>query len=81
MPPKNSQHHPNRAIDDPSEAESKNPRERQIPDNTNRTRDMVLCPHNHKGGEDQEWESEDVADGSFEDESHVWFEDQWMVAS
>jgi hypothetical protein len=34
--PKNTQPHPNRATDDPSEAESENPRERQAPDNTNR---------------------------------------------
>jgi hypothetical protein len=50
MPPKNPQPHPNRVADDPSEAESENLRERQILDNTNRTRDMVLSPDNHKGG-------------------------------
>jgi hypothetical protein len=48
MPPKkqlkNPQPHPNRATDDPSEAESENPRERQILDNTNTTRDIVLSP-------------------------------------
>jgi hypothetical protein len=54
---------PNRATDDPSKAESENPRERQIPDNTNRARDTVLSPHNQRGGEDQ---AEDVAEGNFE---------------
>jgi hypothetical protein len=27
---------------------------------------MVLSPHNHRGGEDQEREAEDVAEGNFE---------------
>jgi hypothetical protein len=67
MPPKNPQPHPNRAADDPSEAESENLRERQILDNTNRTRDMVLSPDNHKGGKDQERKAENVAEGNFED--------------
>jgi hypothetical protein len=62
MPPKNPQPHPNRVTNDASEAESKNPRERQIADNTNRTRDRVLSPHNQRGGEDQEREAEDVAE-------------------
>jgi hypothetical protein len=70
MPPKkltkNPQPHPNRATDDASEAQSKNPRERHIIDNTNRTRDMVLSPQNHRAGEDQEKEAEDVAEGYFE---------------
>jgi hypothetical protein len=61
-----TQPHPNRAIDDPLEAESENPRERQILVNTNSTRDMVLSPHNQRGGEDQEREAEDVAEGNFE---------------
>jgi hypothetical protein len=60
--PKNQQAHPNRATNDPSEAESENPRERQIPENTNRARDMVLSRHNHKGGRNH---PEDVAEGNF----------------
>jgi hypothetical protein len=65
-PPKNPQRHPNRATDDPLEAESENLRERQIPDNINRTRDMVLSPHNQSGGEDKEREAEDAVEGNFE---------------
>jgi hypothetical protein len=64
--PKNPQPHPNRATDDPSGAESENPRERQILDNTNTMRDIVLSPRNQRAREDQVQEAEDVVEGHFE---------------
>jgi hypothetical protein len=55
--------------------------ERQAPDNTNGMRDIVLSPGNHRTGEDQEQEAEDVAEGNFEvGLANVGIEDQDIVA-
>jgi hypothetical protein len=55
--------------------------ERQAPDNTNGMRDIVLSPRNHRTGEDQEQEAEDVAEGNFEvGLANVGIEDQDIVA-
>jgi hypothetical protein len=62
--PKNRQ--PHRVTDVLSEAESENPRERQAPANTNKTRDIILSPRNQRAEEDQEQEQEYVAGRNFE---------------